>query len=157
VQGELSTPLSDGTALASGTNLSATSGLQTGVGSAGLNVSASTIDASVALETPSIARLAADVGTDASASATMELPAVDISTTAVASTYEALADLQEPLIGVGAGAVKYGATADTKQVIEFTPRTIAFEGGRPTIGFTGRGSAPNDADIEPSRNDRDGV
>jgi hypothetical protein len=156
VQGGLRTPLSDATALASGANLSATSGLQTGVGSAGLNASASTIDASVVLETPSIARLAVDVGTDASASTTMQLSVVDTSAAASVSTYEAVADPRVPLIGLGVNAVQYDAEVATNVVLNFTPRRTAFERGGPTIGFTGRGSAPNDIEIEPNRNDQGG-
>jgi hypothetical protein len=151
VQGGLRTPLSDGTALASGANLSATSDALTAIGSAGLNASASTIDASVALETPSIERLAVSVGTDASTSATMQLPVVGTSATASASTYRVLADPRVPLIGLAMRARKYDATIGLRQPLEFAPRTTALEGEGPTIEFTGCGSGANGVDIDLSK------
>jgi hypothetical protein len=105
---------------------------------------------------PSIGRLAIDVGTDASASTTMQLPVTDISATAPASTYEVVSDPRLPLIGLLATAQKYGAEAETNQVISFVPRTTALEGDGPTISFTGRGSGANDAEINPNRNGSDG-
>lgn len=108
------TTTSDGTALASGTDVSATSALQTTVG-APVQRASPTIntDASTMMRTPSIGRLAIDVGTEASASATMQLPVADVGATTSTSTYDVVADLRVPLIGLYATALKYGAQSET--------------------------------------------
>lgn len=104
------------------------------VGSAGRNVSASTIDASVALEMSSIARLAVDVGTDASASTAIQPAVVDTSAAAVASTADAVAALRAPLIGLEIRARKYDTTVELLEPPDFAPHTTTCEDNK-TIAY----------------------
>jgi hypothetical protein len=97
------------------------------------------------MRTPLIARLDVTVGTDASASTTMQSPGVEIGQRAVATTYEAVADPDTPQIGVGITVPKYSAEGELPGVISFTPRSRTLE----SDGITG-------VTIESNRNDQDG-